>query len=104
MFWETDTVVFKEVQNKINVFVPAKSKTQIFNLLQHSKSVPNSDFLNFTSSEKIDKIEIYDLMGKLVLKTSETNNPIAINHLTKGVYLLNVFSGERKQVRKLIVE
>lgn len=65
---------------------------------------PAKEFLNITSSETIDKIEIYDLMGKLVLKTNETNNPIAINQLTKGVYLLNVFSGERKQVKKLIVE
>lgn len=65
---------------------------------------PAKDFLIISSSDNIDNLEIYDLMAKLVLQTNETNNPIAINHLTKGIYILNVFSGERKQVRKLIVE
>lgn len=65
---------------------------------------PAKDILNFTSSEKIDTIKIYDLMGKLVLNTQPNNDPITINHLRKGIYIFNVFSGERKQIKKLIVE
>jgi beta-glucanase (GH16 family) len=65
---------------------------------------PAKEILNFTSSEKIDNIKIYDLMGKLVLSNQPNNNPITINHLRKGIYILNVFSGERKLIKKLIVE
>ncbi|MFY7810234.1 MAG: family 16 glycosylhydrolase [Flavobacterium sp.] len=65
---------------------------------------PVKDVLNFTSSEKIDSIEIYDLMGKLVLKAYPNDNPIAVDYLSKGIYSINVFSGEKKLIKKLIIE
>jgi beta-glucanase (GH16 family) len=65
---------------------------------------PTHDILKISSNESIEKIEIYDIMGKIVLQSYFDNNPIIINHLTKGIYILTVYSGSKKQVKKLIIE
>jgi beta-glucanase (GH16 family) len=65
---------------------------------------PAKDFLKIHTNQLIDSLEIYDLLGNLVLKTKETKNEIEINHLQKGIYLLNIFSENRKSTQKLIVE
>jgi hypothetical protein len=65
---------------------------------------PVKDVLKINTNQLIDSIEIYDILGNLVLKTKETKNEIEINHLQKGIYLLNIFSENKKSTQKLIVE
>ncbi len=64
---------------------------------------PVNDKLNMTSNVKIEKVEIYNLLGNLVLNATSDTESIDVSNLSKGVYLLTVFSGTQKSVKKLIV-
>jgi hypothetical protein len=48
--------------------------------------------LNIESQESIDKIEVYDLSGKMILsKTPEESQPkINLSDLTSGVYMVQL--------------
>ena len=63
---------------------------------------PANDFVNITSNSTIDKVEIYNIIGNNVLKSTSTNR-IDISSLPKGVYLLTVYSGTKKSIKKMIV-
>lgn len=54
------------------------------------------------NSTVIDKIVVYTLSGKKVIES--TNTIISVENLAQGVYIVEVFSGEQKLVRKLVKE
>lgn len=66
---------------------------------------PASTVVNVVLSDAtpIEKITITDLMGKTVLK-QYTNQPLAIGHLTKGLYIITAFADGRYYKAKLIKE
>jgi len=51
---------------------------------------PTSDFLNIKSDQKISKIEIYDMSGKLVQTSKMNNEKVSVSKLPKGNYLLKI--------------
>jgi beta-glucanase (GH16 family) len=55
------------------------------------------------SENTVDAIEIYNMLGVLVA-TARNANEIAVNNLPNGIYVLTVYSGARKSIKKLIVE
>ena len=64
---------------------------------------PANDLLSITSDFTIRKIEIHNLIGTLVLETDNNFDTIPISNLSKGIYLLTVYSGTGKSTKKLIV-
>lgn len=64
---------------------------------------PVDDYLNIVSNSKIDKIEVYNLVGNLVKSTTANTERIDISNLTNGIYLLTVYSGTQKSTKKLMV-
>lgn len=65
---------------------------------------PANEYVHINSKLTIDKVEIYNMLGALVLATNENTNEVAIKDLSKGIYLLTVYSGSQKSVKKLIVK
>ncbi len=65
---------------------------------------PVSDFITITSNVNLDKVEIYNLLGNLVLKTETNTNAIDVTSLAPGIYLIAVYSGIEKSVKKIIVQ
>jgi hypothetical protein len=54
--------------------------------------VPAKDYLTFSTSENIGKIEIYSNEGKLIVKKAELiNNTIDISKINKGIYFVRVY-------------
>ena len=51
---------------------------------------PTSDFLNIKSSQKISKIEIYDMSGKLVRSEKLKDEKVNVQSLLNGNYLLKI--------------
>ena len=76
----------------------------ISELDQFSFKNPANDYVLISSKTAIDKVEIYNMLGKLVSSTNIETNKVDIKNLTKGIYLLAVYSGDQKSVKKLIVE
>lgn len=65
---------------------------------------PVDDFLTIETKMPLDKVEIYNMVGNLVLSTSEGFAKIDVKKLSKGIYLLAVYSGNIRSVKKLIVK
>ena len=62
---------------------------------------PASNFLNINTNTVIDKVEFYDIVGKLVLNSKYTNT-IDIAHLSDGLYLVRIYSGNQSITKKII--
>jgi hypothetical protein len=52
------------------------------------------------------QFELYNLQGKVILEGAlvEHHNPIKLNQLTTGVYLLKIFKGNQATIRKIAIE
>lgn len=73
------------------------SKTNIF-------PNPASNFVKISSNLSIDKVEVYNVLGKKVLNTTKFSGNLDITNLSKGLYLLKLTSGNLKTTKKLIVK
>jgi beta-glucanase (GH16 family) len=63
---------------------------------------PAKDIVHIDSKNLIDTIEIYNMVGMLV-SSAKNSDEIVVNNLSNGIYLLTVYSGTQKSVKKLIV-
>ena len=65
---------------------------------------PVNNILNIQNVDNklIDKVTISDLTGKKVLEQNNNSNIINVENLQKGMYLLQIFSGEKNVVSKFI--
>ncbi|QHI38480.1 hypothetical protein IMCC3317_38730 [Kordia antarctica] len=64
---------------------------------------PTNDYIYIKALQKIDKVEVYDLLGKQVLLTNQTEK-VNLVSLAKGLYLVKVYSGNASQVKKIQVK
>lgn len=53
---------------------------------------PATDFLNIKSDQKISKIEIYDMTGKLLKSANGRDRKISVAQLTKGIYIIKLLT------------
>ena len=65
---------------------------------------PSSTIFKIVSDTNIDKITIFDTLGKEILTQTQNNNEINIEKLSKGIYLIEIFSENEKIYKKLIKE
>lgn len=63
---------------------------------------PVRDFLKLEIDKKIDKIEIYDEAGRLVLSPTINQNRINMSKLKSGIYFLNVLSNGKQLNTKFV--
>ena len=89
-------------------FMSVKSTTlrvenlEISNFILYPNPVKN--FIQLTSvTEKIEKVEIYNLLGMLIKTITENTKKIDLSNLSKGNYLLKVF-GEKSSFNKIIIK
>ncbi|XMO85930.1 T9SS type A sorting domain-containing protein [Algibacter sp. AS12] len=64
---------------------------------------PTSDVINIESSHPIDKINMYNLLGKKVLSVNNTNR-VALDGLPVGIYLINVQYNNAMITEKVIIK
>lgn len=55
-------------------------------------------------NSSIDKISIVNILGKKVLEQTQNTNQINVEHLSKGIYIIEAFSGEEKFSSKFVKE
>ncbi len=72
-------------------------------LIEFSFLNPVSKHLVIHSNNPIDKIEISNMMGSLVLFTTKIDQPIDITNLSNGMYLVAVYSENKRSVKKMVV-
>lgn len=64
---------------------------------------PVKDVLNISSKVKIDKIELYDIVGKKVMQSSNLKE-IKVGSLRAGIYIIKVFSKDEFAEKKIVVK
>ncbi|MBO6880934.1 T9SS type A sorting domain-containing protein [Winogradskyella sp.] len=64
---------------------------------------PASEFITVEASFHIDDIELFDITGKQVLKTVQTN-AIKVSHLPNGIYLLKIVTNKGSLTKKLVIK
>nr|WP_321247916.1 aryl-sulfate sulfotransferase [uncultured Psychroserpens sp.] len=62
---------------------------------------PASNFVNITSRETIDKIELYSILGKKVLEVNHSDS-IDISAINSGIYFAKIYSGNISISKKII--
>ena len=68
--------------------------TEVNNLKIYPNPVNNT--LNVSSDKQIDKIEIYDALGRMIISEREPENTINVKQLEKGIYsIVIIFDGNR---------
>jgi len=65
---------------------------------------PAKEMLTIESMVGLEKIEIYDYLGKKVFEDASSNNNIDISELSKGVYILKLYTGNRTTSVKFLKE
>ncbi len=85
------------------VYVKYNSNTN--NTEMYPNPVVMGDNVNFTSNDKIDYIEFFDVSGRVVRSVSVDGNISNISTLgmKKGVYILRIVSNTDMQVKRLII-
>lgn len=90
--WVLNTTLLSTSTNITN-----ENKLSIFpNPVNNILTIQNVD------NKLIDKVTISDLTGKKVLEQNNNSNIINVENLQKGMYLLQIFSGEKNVVSKFI--
>jgi len=62
---------------------------------------PSSDVLNIRTNEPIDKVELYNTIGQLIVAKKTTN--INISSLKTGIYILKIYSRNRSVIKKVMI-
>lgn len=67
---------------------------------------PTKDFLTIQNSSNatIDKVIVTDTSGKTILQQNQNTTQVDVQNLAKGMYLLQIFSGEKKNQIKFLKE
>jgi len=93
--------------NKIRKISQTLATTD-FEMFSKLKIYPNpvKTVLNIQTpkNSSIDKISVVDLLGKKVLEQTQNTNQINVEHLAKGIYIIEIFSGEEKFSSKFVKE
>jgi beta-glucanase (GH16 family) len=75
------------------------------NIFNDIKVYPNpaSAEINISSQLNIDKVELYDITGKLILSKLKSQNTINVNNIKSGLYMLKIYSGDKSSTKKVII-
>ena len=65
---------------------------------------PTKNIIHIKNNSEIEKIKIFDYLGKEVLTQTQNYNEINVENLSKGIYLLEINSENEKVYKKFIKE
>jgi len=71
-------------------------------LMEFSFTNPANDVVEITSDFTVDKIELLDLSGQKVVSAIQSNK-IEVSNIPKGIYLIAVYSGKEKKLKKIVI-
>ena len=63
---------------------------------------PIDDYLYITTEENINKIEIYNIMGVMILEKDSTSNKIDLSDLNNGIYFIKIKTDKGTIVKRIV--
>lgn len=119
----TSTITNQTIGSTINyavkfAYAGGLSVTQYFSYVVGNNcalAVEKTEFIKFTftnpvsnnlmihSNNPIDKVEISNMMGSLVITATQNTASIDITNLSNGMYIVTVYSNNKRSVKKMLV-
>jgi hypothetical protein len=65
---------------------------------------PSKNSVQIKSTSKIDKITVFDSLGKVILTQTQSTNEINLENFSKGIYFIEIFTESGKMYKKIIKE
>jgi len=65
---------------------------------------PSTDVINIRTDETLDKTELYNTLGQLILNKDRNTKQLNIYSIKSGIYLLKIYSGNKTVTKKVIIE
>lgn len=65
---------------------------------------PTKNIIHIKNNYEIEKITIFDCLGKEILTQTKNNNEVNVENLSKGIYLIEINSENEKVYKKFIKE
>ena len=65
---------------------------------------PTKNIIHIKNNFEIEKITIFDYLGKEILTQTKNNNDVNVENLSKGIYLIEIQSENEKVYKKFIKE
>ena len=91
-----------------NVGVSYNTLSTQYNSIEGLKMYPNplkENTLNLTSTANTDmSVQVFDVLGKEVLKLNVTNNAVNVSGLNAGVYIVKITEEGKTATRKLVIQ
>lgn len=82
-------------------------ETKSFNAIEGLTMYPNpvsGNVVNFTSANNADmNVQIFDILGKEVVKANVVNNTLNIGSLNAGVYIVKITEAGKTATKKLVI-
>ena len=98
--FDQSSMVIDYVRVYQNVLSVADDFTNQFSVFPN----PVSETIQISTNQTIDSIELYDILGHLILKKDSNLKQINVENLTSGMYLLKINSGDRSVTKKIMVD
>jgi len=76
----------------------------IAGLKVYPNPVTNGNLFITSDSGEAKQVIVYDVLGKQVVKTTVTNQPINVSNLNSGVYMVKITEEGRTATRKLVIK
>lgn len=64
---------------------------------------PASDNITIATNETIDRVELYNALGQLVLTKERQSTKIDVQEFTSGIYILRIYSGSQAVTKKVMI-
>jgi hypothetical protein len=85
-------------------FTLANQKFEIAGLKVYPNPVTNGNLFISSDSNSTKQVNIFDVLGKQVVKTTVTSQPINVSALNSGVYIVKITEDGKTATRKLVIK
>lgn len=106
-FWSVDPInCFGQTTGTVWSFTTGQALSVAENELRSFSVYPNpvTDIIHIKSTNNVNEIVVFDLLGKAVAKYRESdiiNSSVDLSNLTQGLYLMKITAGDKTQTLKI---
>lgn len=100
LYIENDIRSWDEIQKNVSVeeILGVQDISEIVIVMSPN---PATNLVSFTSTDQIDDIKIYNVLGQIVLSTAQTK-AVSVSFLNSGIYTVEISSNLKKIYKRLI--
>jgi hypothetical protein len=88
----------------LGAFTLAKQDFDIAGLKVYPNPVTGGNLFITSDSNDAKQVTIFDVLGKQVVKTTVTNQPVNVASLSSGIYMVKISEAGKTATRKLVIK